>query len=193
LLAAGAFAIHDEVVIIGLQSKLSSAAISTSRVVSGQFDQGLPRAQLAEGQLLALSARTETLHAKRLAGLSLAHSMLRNAAAARPAWGDAQTALAFVAAQRYGPHSAEAVAAIEKSYTDLRYSRGGAAWRVELALANWQRLNEPLRAQVINEAVWLTSSSFGVQQTVFTAMRHSPAYRPFMTRYYTFRLSKSDR
>lgn len=95
-------------------------------------------------------------------------------------WGDAWILTAFVrslAGDRAGTR-----AALARSYVDAPYLHTGGAWRVREGLGDWDSYDAPIRARIIDEAVWLARSDAETYGVVSALARSSSGYRAFMLR-----------
>lgn len=147
-----------------------------------------PRAVIIDAVRVARTAERTADPVARRARLDLARHAIDVAGKARPGWGDVGIAAAYVAAVGDGATSAAATTALRQSYVTAPYARNAAAWRVASGIGAWNVLDPETRNAVIDEAVWLSGSTYDAQVAVLDLMRGSPAYAPFLLRWREARL-----
>ncbi|QAY77476.1 hypothetical protein [Sphingosinicella sp. BN140058] len=151
-----------------------------------------PRARLLRAIFLLRTAQTtpDAGAAQRLR--QEAEGELAAARTARATWGDAAVVTAFAESLRQ-PESMSAIAsALAESYRGAPYLKDASRWRIEMGLWCWDLLPPVARDRLINEAVWYVRLRPQDRTHVFGLMRLSPAYRPFLLRWYAVRSGDSD-
>lgn len=149
------------------------------------------RALLPEAMRRVLAA-VSAAPSERRQLLDQALALVDAAVATRAGWGEAQLARAYILAERDGPTAATTQAALARSYDEAPFLRDGAAWRVGMGLQHWTALSPGARGHWVEEAIWYSRSKPGVRQALFPAVRRSPAYAAFMTRWREIRLTDMD-
>jgi len=103
------------------------------------------RAGAAQGKLIAQRNRL----------LNDAEARLARSVDGRPLDGESWIEISYVRALRDGALSPSTLAALSHSYRIDRFNRRGALWRLRLADAGWERLDEETKARALDEATWL--------------------------------------
>jgi len=90
--------------------------------------------------------------------VKVAEGYAAEASAARPNWAEACVTQLFIG---YVMQDSNEITkgSIERSYRCTRFANDAAAWRLHYAATKWPILDEAVRDQVIDEAVWLAHGS----------------------------------
>lgn len=137
------------------------------------------RARLLNALILSARAHAAPVGGQRDALLAGAETWLRPALGVRPHWGEAQVVAAYVAANREGPETPAALAALQRSYADAPFLPDAAQWRVTYGMAFWPRLPNATRKRVVGEAIWLAHVAPTKRRLMFELARGSEGYIPF--------------
>lgn len=144
-----------------------------------------PRHRLIDALFVARAAATQPPGSPlRRDLLARARTDARTAAAARPHWGEAWTAVAYVESLS-APHvpGPDERAALIRSYDDAPYLALSGPWRLSRSLTIWSALPERTQTAVINEALWYICTKPDIRRRLFAEIRASAAYMPIFLAY----------
>jgi hypothetical protein len=145
---------------------------------------GEPRALVADALCIARAAAPLSAGPRRNALLSSAAARLREAERARPIWPEALTVSAYVGSLAGDEASlAEARRSLTLSYAGAPYLPDAADWRIGFGLSQWADLGVSARDAVVAEAMWRMTIAPDSGPKLWSQMRASPAYVPFMLRW----------
>lgn len=173
------------------QISASAAAADQQAIALGQGDlppigsepqsTTSPRASVYEAVRLGRdAARLPTASSQRQHMLGVAANAARTAVAARPAWGEAQVAGAYIA--QLSGDDAQALKYLSASYGSAAFLRQSAFWRIGLGVSQWNNLSSATRIDVVDEALWLRSVAPDRREEINDFMRNSAAYATFILR-----------
>lgn len=161
-----------------------------------------PRAQLARALYRAIAVKSGR-SSDPADELARARREIDVALAVRPRWGEAWLTESFLAsverdrAAALGDGRTELLhrrmlTALARSYVDAPYLEGGAQWRVQISLANWQSLDNSTRSRAINEAVWSGTLRGDLLSQYFRQANETGAYAELATSWRAWRLANQS-
>ncbi|MBR7619208.1 hypothetical protein JKL49_07380 [Phenylobacterium sp. 20VBR1] len=126
-----------------------------------------PRARAAIGVRLTTEAAAQSDPAQRRLKLAEAERQFAGALAARPDSGGWWAWVSY--ARALDGRQAAALDALTRSYVAAPFLPMEAAWRIRYGALNWDRLTPTVRAQVVNETVWMRDVDPTAATGLFTA------------------------
>lgn len=152
-----------------------------------------PRALLLDAQLYLNQVPFAQDAADKRRLLSMAQRTIAAALAGRPGWGEAEALEAYLQSLKGSEGKVAAQRALVRSYDHMPYMREAAAWRIRYGLAQWGALPDATQRRIVDEAIWFVRLRPEQRDSIFAAVRATPAYFPFMLRWRTVRAFDADR